>query len=80
MALHPETVILCDGCERMLNNAASVLLAHPKRRRDYCLSCFVKVGTASSEHYYIKPNLNLSLTEDGWSIVSELLLISALLK
>jgi hypothetical protein len=71
---------VCDGCERRLNNVASVLLTHRRRRKDYCLTCFVKIGPDSSDYYYVRPNLNVSITEDGWNILGELLLISALLK
>lgn len=74
---HPELFLVCDICERKLNLAASVLLTDSPI--DFCFTCFLKHDLSQKPYeYYVRPSLNLTLTEDGWNILSELMLMTAL--
>lgn len=80
LTTHPQIILICDSCERKLNHAASVLV-DGEYRKDYCVTCFLKVDDVSQEyHYYVRPNLNVSITEEGWNVLGELLLMQALEK
>jgi hypothetical protein len=56
------------------------VLLDGETRRDYCFTCFARMPAKPSESYYLRPNLSVSLTEEGWSVLSELLLIDSLQK
>ena len=84
MIENPFVIVCCDICHKTCGRQpnAILLLQEENRYVDYCMGCFLKIDFMIKKDYkyWIRSNLNYSLTDPKWSVMDDILLLKSIKK